>query len=231
MMSSETHPVAARRCLSRILDRLSDGIIASAVDRPIDLATEAFSTSLTLPLDRDGFDRLISELVEHVRRSGCRLRYAPSPASCWSEATHLLDSLSGGGQATGYESVLLDVVYDDCACMEDILVLLADAIKSFERAQYRAWVYATEVDCLSWKEKSQLADIIMGINRGELRESLHGISPESLADDLKTLLDVWLGIERKARSFAPSSLFAAETPGPALPLMMRDKKVGQEARV
>ncbi len=231
MTNSRTQKHAARQCLGRILGRLDSSVLSQAIDEPIDRAREAFHTTIQPPLDRETFDRLIAEFVRYLRRTGCRLRRDSSQASCWSDATRLLDSLGGSRGATGYELALLDVLHDACACMEDILVLLADAIKSVERSEYRAWVYATEIDSLDWDVKCRLVEVVMDLNGGELRGSLRGCNLDHLPHHLEALLETVMETESRVRGCAPSALFTPEITVLAPPLIFGKQGGPQNLRV
>lgn len=151
-----SEPVTAEARVRELERLLSEMHLRGHIDEPIDAAAASFRR----PAAPGDVNALLAAFVCHVFAHGLRLPRGLDAAAGLAEAVFLLDRGYRDVHSEGYDGAVLDARLGGPAAVQEVLNRLAAIIKASERAAYLQWVLAQRLECLDWRTKCQMAEVV-----------------------------------------------------------------------
>jgi len=188
---------AEERRAVRILKRLAASMdatrLARQIDEPIDGATRAFACSCESGISHRRFLDILTAFLQHLYASAFPNGRQPTQTEARDEAMALLEQASPAG---GYHESLLAAAESLDDGLGEVLLRVAELIKSRQRSARLRWIAASHLDCLDWRTKCQIAAILLRRCRPYLSGRVAACRPEQMADYIPDLLAIDLAIGR-----------------------------------
>jgi hypothetical protein len=134
----------------------------------------------------------VSDFVQHLHARAFPQGRQYSSSQARDEAVALLEQAYHGAFATGHEAALADATKPAYAGLAQVLLAVAQIVKTRERSRYIRWILARHIDPSDWRMNCALAQVLLDRCRGRLPARLQSCQPEYLVDDLPELLAVSL---------------------------------------
>ena len=106
-MTNSKQFISPENVIDRIMELLSEELMASKIDEPINLVARAFQFTFKAPLTHLRFNRVLGRFVSHIYKKGFRLSRLLSEKDALTEAVSILEKSYHGIDTTGYDGALL----------------------------------------------------------------------------------------------------------------------------
>lgn len=193
-MTTKSSKAEERRAV-RILNRLAASMDAERlgrqIDEPIDGATRSFACSCETGISHRRFLDILTAFLQHLYASAFPNGRQPTQAQARDEVMALLEQASPAG---GYHESLLEAAESLDEGMGEVLLRVAELIKSRQRSARLRWIAASHLDCLDWRTKCQIAAILLERCRPYLPGRAAACRLEQMADYIPDLLAIHLAI-------------------------------------
>ncbi|MBU0717249.1 MAG: hypothetical protein KJ749_03295 [Planctomycetes bacterium] len=193
MTSSEA---SAKRIVERLLADLDEGRLRREIDDPIDRAAGEFLIEPESTESHQVFLEVTGRLVQQMYERGLRVPRRLSLRQSRAEAIFLLQQGYRGTYSIGYEAALVDAAGTAPAGLPVVAGHLIEIIRTGERHKY---VRGAMARCLAgehWETRCAVTALLLGRWAPFLSPALHRCHPGQLADEIPTLVDIYLTTER-----------------------------------
>ncbi|MEW6405068.1 MAG: hypothetical protein AB1649_25000, partial [Chloroflexota bacterium] len=218
MMSSDLEKLA-RKTITAIMVELDPDRIADRFDNPIAKAAREFDYEPQCPITYKEFHRIAACFVEHI--------YDKAMAASWmltdplAEVIWLLeDGYESAAYGAGYVAALLDANDPAEGGIQTVLTGLAELIRDSERQKYIKAVFARYLSGCSWALRCEIARLLLQDYRPFLPERLGKCAPAQLADEIASVISMFISANSilQQGAFSSDGPVATETSPSAEPL-------------
>ena len=189
----------AQRLLREMAALLDEGVITERIDEPVDSAVASFPFSNPSEYDHRRFHDLIVRFIQHLAACMVWRRGELSYDHAHDEAVALLERLYDGEHGRGYDGAVADAADPEGWGIPFVLLVLAEGIKSQQRALYARWVESRCLAGADWGLRCAAAEILLGRCRPMLSPMVQDWPAERWADQVFALLMVDMQTEISPR--------------------------------
>ena len=191
MMSSDIES-KARAILAKVFVLMREPYIQQTVCDPIEQAALCFTWQAPDPLSWAAFIAVTGEFAGHIVKSvaGEALNVHQARA----KAISFLERGYTGQFARGFHAAFLDAKLHDG--IETVLSNLTEIFTAEARKDHARWVFSTRIDCLDWKLRCAISQILLKRYQSFLPPALAACPPSQLAGFIPDMIQAIIGSDQ-----------------------------------
>lgn len=174
--------------LQKVLERLTDPLLSTGIDAPLERAMAAFSYVPLETWTSREFDGILILLVQHLHlHAATPSRQTPLHEAFADGRSMLAEGyISRGGR--GYDAALVDVAEAGTEAVGAVIDCVVEVFRERRKRGAVDWVINSAVAALDWHQRCRMVSVLMAAGKDDLPKAVLTSPPARFADNLADLI-------------------------------------------